>query len=82
MPTAEWQDRLAARLSRNIVEVPHSTIARQSPPRAVGGAPLPQRRRIDEPSSGADPSHPSWDEMYTMDASSGDLPTSLVSKSI
>jgi hypothetical protein len=64
------------------VKVPRSTSARQSPPRAFGGAPLPQRRRLDEPSSGADLSHPSWDEMYTMDASSGDFLISMVSKSI
>ncbi|KAG9314135.1 hypothetical protein JVU11DRAFT_4920 [Chiua virens] len=66
MPTAEWQDRLAAHLSRN--EDPNS--ARQSPTRPYSGAPLAQRRRLEESSSAAGPSHPNWSEMYTMVASS------------
>ncbi|KAI9570337.1 fungal-specific transcription factor domain-containing protein [Boletus coccyginus] len=70
MPTTEWQDRLATHLSRNVMEGPHSTGTRQSPSRAFGGAPLPQRRRLDEHSSRADLSHPNWNEMYTMETSS------------
>ena len=81
-PTTEWQDRLAARLSRNTLEGPHNAGARQSPSHAFGGAPLPQRRRLDESSSGPDLTHPNWNEMYTMETLSGDLPILMVSKSI
>ena len=80
MPTAEWQDRLAARLSRNISEGPRSTSAHGSPSRAFGGAPLPQRRRLDESSPGVDESHPNWNEMYTLEASSGNSIFSVMSK--
>ncbi|KAF8445677.1 fungal-specific transcription factor domain-containing protein [Boletus edulis BED1] len=65
MPTAEWQDRLAARLSST----------RQSPSRISTEAPLPQRRRLDESSPGADTSHPNWNEMYIMEASSDSAET-------
>ncbi|KAG8219586.1 hypothetical protein J3R82DRAFT_538 [Butyriboletus roseoflavus] len=82
MPTTEWQDRLAARLSRNVLEGPHSTSTQQSPSRAFDEAPLPQRRRLDESSSGAGPSHLNWNEMYTIEASSGILIISIVSKPI
>ena len=72
MPTPEWQDQLAARLSRNTVE-DHCTGSQQSPSRASSGAPLPQRRRLDDSSIRADLSHPNWNEMYIMEASSGGL---------
>ena len=72
VPTAEWQDRLAARLSKNILEGPHGSSTPQSGFRAFCGAPPPQRRRLDESGSEAGPSHPNWNEMYTMEASSGD----------
>lgn len=71
VPTAEWQDCLAARLSKN-AEVPRGSCNQQSPLRAFGGAPLSQRRRLDGSSSEAGPNHPNWNEMYTMEASSGD----------
>ncbi|KAF8560118.1 hypothetical protein OG21DRAFT_1451878 [Imleria badia] len=75
MPTAEWQDRLAARLSRNTSEDPHNTSAQGSPSRTFGGAPLPRRRRLDESSPGADLSHPNWNDMYTLEASSDSAET-------
>ncbi|KAF9245870.1 fungal-specific transcription factor domain-containing protein [Melanogaster broomeanus] len=71
VPTSEWQDRLSARLSTAVVGGSSSASMRatpsQSPTRAFGGAPLPQRRRLDDPSSGAGPSQPDWNEMYTME---------------
>lgn len=83
MPTTEWQDRLATHLSKNIMEGrPHSTGAQQSPSRAFGGAPLPQRRRLDGSSSGVDLRHPNWNEMYTIGTSSGILIISMASKSL
>lgn len=72
MPSVGWQDSLAARLSTNILEGPHNSSIRQSGFRAFGEAPLPQRRRLDGSSSQAGPSHPDWNEMYTIEASSGD----------
>lgn len=80
MPTAEWQDRLAARLSRNISEGPRST--QLSPSRAYGEAPLTQRRRLDESSSGAGPSYPNWNKMYIMETSSGNSIISIASLTI
>lgn len=78
VPTAEWQDCLAARLSKN-AEVPRGSCNQQSPLRAFGGAPLSQRRRLDGSSSEAGPNHPNWNEMYTMEASSGNLIILIVS---
>lgn len=80
MPTSEWQDRLAARLSRHILEGSHSTSAQHSPSRSFDEAPLSQRRRLDESGSGAGPSHPNWNEMYTIEALSGILIISMLSK--
>ena len=71
IPTAEWQDRLAARLSRSTLEIPQDSNTRQSPFRADGGGPLPQRRRLDETSPGVGAGCPNWTNMYTL-ASSGD----------
>ncbi|KAF8846123.1 hypothetical protein BDN67DRAFT_1064611 [Paxillus ammoniavirescens] len=71
VPTAEWQDRLSARLSKAVVGDISSTSMQiapsQSSNRTFGGAPLPQRRRLDDPNSGAGPSQPDWNEMYTME---------------
>ncbi|KAF9225551.1 hypothetical protein BS17DRAFT_751446 [Gyrodon lividus] len=76
VPTAEWQDRLSARLSRTVVGIPSSASMHaapsQSPNRAFGGAPLPQRRRLDDSSFGMGPSQPDWNEMYTMELSDSD----------
>ena len=84
MPTAEWQDRLAARLSRNVLDDPHSTGTgtQQSASRAFGEAPLPRRRRLDGSSPTADLSQPNWNDMYTMEASSGNLTFLILSKII
>lgn len=71
-PTAEWQDRLAARLCKNGSGDSAGT-QQQSPSRALGGAPLPQRRRLDESSSAVDPISPNWNDMYTMEVSSGEF---------
>ncbi|KIJ66200.1 hypothetical protein HYDPIDRAFT_26571 [Hydnomerulius pinastri MD-312] len=72
VPTTEWQDRLSARLTRSTAGGPSNPAMRagpsQSPTRSFGGAPLPQRRRLDDPLSSGVPGQPDWNDMYTMEA--------------
>jgi len=67
IPTSEWQDRLAARLARG-----HAGHHSVSPTYHLSGAPLQQRRRLDTPSASSSTRQPNWNEMYTMDALSGE----------
>ncbi|EGN91754.1 hypothetical protein SERLA73DRAFT_80157 [Serpula lacrymans var. lacrymans S7.3] len=78
VPTAEWQDRLSARLASagsmsgirpHGLPAPFQGISFHSPTLDPQGAPPSQRRRLNT-CSGTGPSqgYPDWNDMYTMDA--------------